>query len=418
MYGIWNEDLRALPLWKRSLFAVLRVLGVSLRGVRQNQNSLAAAGLTYSTLMALIPLLALLFAVLGALGVKNDFESWLNQWIQTLPESMGHFMTELLGLVQKINIGGLGALSLLFLIFTVMGLLGKVEAAFNRVWHARRGRNIGRRYADYAAILLLVPILVLVATAMQTAFQLGNVLATISQDWPMVAAFLESGLSLLPLPLMWLASTVLLQIMPNAKVRWIPALIAGFATGTMLWLAQWAFGRFQIGLSQANAIYGSLAFVPLFLIYLSVSWGVVLWGAELCFAIQYFDHLEPISEKRPLDPFRLRFLGVQMLREAQRRHEKGKVLSLTDFASRLGWARVEVDRVKKLLVDAEILVPVKLRDGVLPARPAGRTPVAELFEVLDGRHVQLNTDHTGLESSDIHALEEARSGATQVEGRI
>ncbi len=418
MYGIWTEDLRTLPVWKRTLFAVLRVLGVSFRGMRHNQVSLSASGLTYSTLMAMIPLLALLFAILGALGVKDDFEATLQGWIRGQSAELGQFMTQLLELVEKVNIQGLGALSLLFLIYTVMGLLGKIESAMNRIWMARHGRNLGRRYADYAAILLLVPLLVLVATALQTAFQLGNVLSVIGEDWPLLATFLESGLSLLPIPLMWMATTVLLQIMPNAKVRWIPALIAGCATGTMLWLAQWGFGRFQIGLSQANAIYGSLAFVPLFLIYLSVSWSLVLWGAELCHAIQYFDHLEPQMEKRPLDPFRMRFLGVQMLREAQRRHDKGKPLSLHDFSSRLGWARVEVDRVKKLLVEAEILMPVKLRDCVVPSRPADKTPMAELFEVLDGRYVRLNKDRTGLESPDIQALEKARSGCTQVEGKI
>jgi membrane protein len=418
MYGIWTEDLRDLPLWKRSLYTLLRVLGVSLRGLRNNQSSLLAAGLTYSSLMALIPLLALLFAILGALGVKGDFEHWLNDWIQTQPAATGEFMTQLLVLVQKVNIGGLGAFALLILIYTIMGLLGKMELAFNRIWQARRGRNLGRRYADYAAILLLVPLLVLVATALQTAFQLGDVLSTLAQDWPLLHSLFQSGLSLLPLPLMWIATTVLLQIMPNARVRWIPALIAGCATGTLLLLAQWAFGRFQIGLSQANAIYGSLAFVPLFLLFLQVSWSLVLWGAELSHAIQYFDQLEPIVENRPLDPFRLRFLGLQMLREAHRRHESGKALSLTDFSSRLGWARIEVDRVKKLLVEAEILMPVKLRDSVVPSRPAGGTPMAELFEVLDGRYVKLNTDRAGLDTADIQALEKARQGSTQIEGKI
>lgn len=418
MYGIWTEDLRTLPLWKRSLYALLRVLGVSLRGVRQNQVNLVAAGLTYSALMALIPLMALLFAVLGALGVKESFETTLQTWIQGQSQELAEFMNQLLALVEKVNVQGLGALSLLVLIWTIMGLLGKIESAFNRIWLARRARNLGRRYADYAAILLLVPLLVLAATALQTAFQLGHVFSVIAQDWPLLHAFLKSGLSVLPLPLMWIATTVLLQIMPNAKVRWIPALIAGVATGTLLWLTQWAFGRFQIGLSQANAIYGSLAFVPLFLIYLQTSWSIVLFGAELSHAIQFFDYLEPLTEKRPFDPFRLRFLGVQMMREAHRRHEKGKVLSLNDFSARLGWARVDVDRVKTLLIDAEILLPVKRRDCVVPARPADKTPMTELFEVLDGRRVRLDKARTGLEVSDIQALEKARQGVTQIEGRI
>ena len=177
----------------------------SLRRHRDNQGTLRSAGLTYLTLMALIPGLAVILSIAGALGVRDEMSGRLS-W---LPE---RFVRQ----ASQLDLRAVGAVGLILLIYVVMSLLARIEQAFNVTWQARRGRNLARRYADYVALLFLLPLLVLVATALNTVVQIERFLP----DVPL-AEFLRRGSRTVPFVLAWLAATLLYKIMPNTRVRFV-----------------------------------------------------------------------------------------------------------------------------------------------------------------------------------------------------
>ncbi len=384
MRGIWKVRLSELGPARRSLVAGARILVASLHGLQANQGSLRAAGLTYLTLMALVPMLAVVFAIANGFAIESNLREALQQALRDYPKGFQDFLARALALVERIDFKALGLLGSLALVSLVLSVMGRVEQALNLTWKARRRRNLARRYADYLAFLLLIPGLVLLATGLNTAFQLEGRIASLEDSLPWLAWTLRSGLRFLPVLLLCSAATLLYKIVPNVQVRWPPALASGILTG-FLWIgAQWVFLRFQIGLAQMNAIYGSLAFLPLLLFYLYSSWTIVLWGGELCFALQHLDQLTAPGSERPWTPARRRRYGYLLAREAMEAFARGQVLSLGVFAGRTGLPRDRVDDLVKTLSRAGVLRRVRFGDSVVPALPPGKLAVGKLFAALDG----------------------------------
>ncbi|MFQ5503282.1 MAG: YihY/virulence factor BrkB family protein [Planctomycetota bacterium] len=416
MLKIWKDELSELP-WSRWLaIASLRGLVTSTRNYGRNQGGLRAAGLTYVSLMALVPVLTVIFALAGAFGIKealaHDIKNLVSKWNKDPRE----FMLQVLDHVDKINLTTVGSLGLLLLVYVVLSLMGRIEQAFNLTWRAERGRNLARRYADYVAILFLVPLLVLLATGLNATFQLEAVLASLDESWPWLAGMVKSGLRFLPFLFLWMAATLLYKVMPNAAVRWGPAVLTGLISGGIWVMAQWLFLRFQIGITRASAIYGSLALIPLFLVYVNVSWTVVLWGAELNHAMQNLAFLTRPGKETEWSPVRRRRLGVALMRAAANEFQAGRSLSLAAFAARAGLTQKQVAELSRVLIRSGLLHSIKKRERVVPALPPGEIPLSRVLLALDGVN---GMDSEGvLEEGDEAVLTRLRSRITEVEGSI
>ncbi|MBK5273589.1 MAG: YihY family inner membrane protein [Desulfuromonadales bacterium] len=253
-----------------------------------HQGQLRAAGLTYTTVLSLIPLLAIAFAVLKGLGAQNTLEPILLDLAGDSEETISH----LISYVNNTNFKSIGAIGLLVLVMTAISLLEHIEKAFNTTWGVRETRPFARRFSDYLSVIVVGPILIMIATSLTTSLQnQGVVLWLLQREY-----FGETLLvlfRLLPYVSIWVALIFLYIFIPNARVKFRSAALGGIIAGTTWQIAQWGYFHFQVGVANYNAIYGTLSAVPIFLVWIYTSWLIVLFGLEIVYAHQFHEHLMP-----------------------------------------------------------------------------------------------------------------------------
>lgn len=390
-----------------------RLLWVSITRYVERQGSLRAGGLTYLTLMALVPCLTVVLLIASAFGVKEQFRTWVDQQAVGTTRQFVEIKDAILDLVENLRLEILGAFGLLLFLWVAMSLLTSVEKALNATWRAGSSRTLARRYADYVAILFLVPLLILAATGLKTVVAFDSIVGAV----PFLGHVVESGLDLLPFFMICLAMTLLYKVMPNVRVQWTAALAGGLVAGAIWYAAQSLFLHLQIGISRANAIYGSLALLPILLFYLYLSWSIVLWGAEFCYVYQNRLYLRTAVADRAWTPARQRRLALALFRGALDQYKDGKSLRLGDFAGYYRWPRHRVDSIAKILVDSGLLHRVQSGQAVVPARPPGETEVADLLRAIDSPEDALLSTRA-LAPADESVLAEIRQRLTQIEGKL
>ena len=242
----------------------------------------AAAALTYTSLLSLVPLMALMFAVLKGLGAQRRLEPLLLSKLSLDPE-----VTErLLEWIDHTNVGTLGALGAVFLIFTVISVLGSIESIFNLVWRVRHGRTWWRKVTDYVSVVLLIPFLLLFAVGMTSALREQAILRALL-DIDVVHGVVLFLLGLTPIAINVIALAILYAVMPNRRPHAASILVAALVAGCAWQVVQNAYVSLQIGVARASAIYGALAQLPVTLVWIYVSWAVVLAGAQLAAVIEF-----------------------------------------------------------------------------------------------------------------------------------
>jgi membrane protein len=231
-------------------------------------------------MLSLIPLLALAFSILKGFGVQNRLEPIL---IQQFAGASQEVVSLIIQYVDNTNVGSLGAIGLVALLFTVISVLGKIEESFNTIWKVKKGRTLFRKFSDYFSVILLGPVFLLAAISLTTTLQ-SNVLfqQVISLGGGSLIGILRLG----PYLIMWSAFTLIYLLIPNTRVSFRPALAGGILGGTLWQWAQWGYIHFQVGMAKYNAIYGAMAQLPILLIWIYWSWVIVLLGAEVAAGYQ------------------------------------------------------------------------------------------------------------------------------------
>ncbi len=236
-----------------------------------------AAALTYSTLLALVPLLAIMFALLKGLGVHNTLEPLL---LKYLASGSDEVVTKVLNYINNTNVGSLGAVGLVTLLLTVLFLLSNVEKAFNCLWNVRENRSWFRRFADYFSVISFGPIFLLAAISMSSSLRSQTFVQWILKQ-PLLGEAVIVMLEVTPFLVIWTAFIFLYLFMPNTRVRFSSAAVGGITAGTLWLLTQWGYVSFQIGVGKYNAIYGTMAALPVFMIWLYIGWMIALAGGAL-----------------------------------------------------------------------------------------------------------------------------------------
>jgi membrane protein len=280
--GLWQADVESLSRIRRHLYHQLRIFNLVVKGFIDNRCLLLASALTYTSLLSLVPLLALMFSILKGLGVQNRLEPIL---LEKLSAGSEEVVAQIIGYIDRTNVTTLGALGLAGLIGTAISVIGNIELALNRIWGVQRTRSLGRKFSDYLSVLLTFPILIVAALGLTSSIQSTTLVRAIAQIPGMSYLLLLLAL-LAPFFLIWIALTFLYSYLPNTNVPLRSALFGGVIAGTLWQLTQWAYVHFQVGMARYNAIYGAFAQLPIFLVWLYTSWTVVLLGAVIAFAHQ------------------------------------------------------------------------------------------------------------------------------------
>ena len=287
---IWGTPARpATPLQARGVRLVRTVL-ILVRDLALGQLTLRAMSLVYTTLLSIVPLLALSFSVLKAFGVHNQIQPMLLNLLAPLGDKGAEVARRIGEFIENMNVGVLGALGLALLLYTAISLMQKIEESLNFIWHIPHPRRLGERFSRYLSVLMVGPILVFSALGLTaTVMNIDTVRELLAVD--ALGQVVQVVSRLMPYLLVIAAFTFVYLFIPNARVRFGPALIGGAVGGIVWQTAGWVFAVFVASSSKYAAIYSSFAILVLFMIWLYVSWLVLLFGASVAFYTQHPEYL-------------------------------------------------------------------------------------------------------------------------------
>ncbi|MGE3538835.1 MAG: YihY/virulence factor BrkB family protein [Candidatus Tectimicrobiota bacterium] len=285
---VWRADRATTSRYGPVWVYPLRIVLIVIRGfLFEHQCLLRASALTYNTLLSLVPMLAFMLAFLKGLGVHNLLEPLLIDLLSMGSEDTVRLM---LDYANKIEVRALGVIGLGTLLLTTVLQVSNVERALNEIWGIQAERPVLRKIADYASMLILGPVAILLATGINTRLHsLGFMpdLLGVRLIGEAVTLFSSIVSTLLPYLALWLVFTFFYAFLPNTRVHLLPALLGGIVGGTLWQISQWIYIEFQVGMANAQAIYGALAQLPVLMLWLYVSWVTALLGAEVAFACQH-----------------------------------------------------------------------------------------------------------------------------------
>lgn len=283
---LWGVELGALDRPRAFALKFLRLLYVAVREFSEGQINLRAMSLVYTTLLSLVPLLAVSFSVLKAFGVHNMVEPFLLNFLAPLGPKGAEVTEKIIGFVSNMKVGVLGSLGLALLVYTVISLIQKIEDAFNYIWKIKRPRSLARRFSDYMSVVLVGPVLIFSAIALTASIMSSTVVQKLISMEPFGTAVYVAG-KIAPYFFVCAAFTFVYIFVPSVKVKFRSALVGGVFAGVIWESVGWAFASFIVTSTKYAAIYSGFAILVLFMIWLYLSWLILLVGAEVSFYYQY-----------------------------------------------------------------------------------------------------------------------------------
>jgi len=296
---LWADRLDDLPPWRRRCVWLGRVVHALIRDLTQGYLSLEAMSLVYTTLLSLVPLLAVSFSVLKGFGVHNQLEPILLEALSPLGERAEEAVGAIIGFVDNMKVGVLGSLGLVLLLYTVITLIQKVEQVFNYTWRVEVQRSFSQRFSQYLSVLLVGPVLFFSAVAVSASLRSVPVVQAILAAEPFGSLITAVG-RLLPYFLLTLTFAFIYVFVPNTRVRVGSALIGGLVAALLWEFVGWLFATFIVKSTQYTAVYSGLAIVILFMIWVYVAWLILLVGANVAFYHQHPEYLISRSRDLPL----------------------------------------------------------------------------------------------------------------------
>lgn len=279
---VWRSSETNRSRWHVSIITGLRITHLIFRDLMEGMITLRAMGLVYTTILALVPLLAVSFSVLKGFGVHNQIEPLLLNLLSPLGDKGAEITTKIIEFVNNTKAGVLGSLGLALLLFTVVSLLQKIEKSFNYTWRVAELRSLGKRFSDYLAVILIGPVLIF--SALGITATIANVAVIKNAMQIESIGFLTNFIGyMLPYLLVIGTFAFVYMFVPNTKVKFKSALIGAVVSGVMWEASSWAFASFVVGSAQYTAIYSAFASMIIFFIWLYVTWLILLVGCSIAF---------------------------------------------------------------------------------------------------------------------------------------
>jgi membrane protein len=381
--GFW-EKFTSISFGEKPIFpaAVASLARQVVKGFLADQCFLRASALTFATILSLVPFLAFAFAILKGLGVQNALEPII---LNHLTAGSHEIVDRIVTYINQTNMTSVGAIGLATLVGTVISLLGTIEEAFNMVWGVGETRTLARKFSDYLSVVVSAPLLVLAATSINTTLQSQTAVTWIIANTylgPLILGLFR----VLPYVSIWAALVFVYIFIPNTRVSFRSAVVGGIFAGTIWQLAQWAHLTFQLGVAKYNAIYGTLAVLPVFMLWIYISWLVVLLGVEVVHAHQNRGVLEGDAHRSPLSAAaRDKLALVLTLSICQRFCAGERAPTVDELSLEFVVPRLYVEGLlSELAGDGFVARGGNGDEGWLPARDPERITAADLLETVRG----------------------------------
>jgi membrane protein len=380
-----NINHRHLSWYQKLALKVYHILYAVLRDFSDKQMSMRAMSLVYTTLITLVPLLALSFSVLKGFGVHNQIEPTLLNLLEPLGQNQSQEVTgRILSFVDNMRVGVLGVAGLGLLIYTVISLMQKIESALNYIWRVGRGRGFAARLADYLTALLVGPLLIFMSTGITATLRHAD-LVSWAQQFSVFSGVIELLGVLVPWLVLAIGFSAIYIFMPNTKVRFFPAFIGGLSAALIWKVMGFLFTAFIANSSSYVAVYAAFATIIIFMIWVYLGWFVVLIGANIAFYVQNQNYTRIDRRGFALSPRLIMVLGVSCVSLIGRSYYKnGKGWSIEELSAELNVPVPMIDKVVDALGDGNILLQSGQEPPIFyPACPLEKTPMQTLFAVLE-----------------------------------
>ena len=385
---IWHARRRERSATQWLLIRLARTVILSIQGFARHHGPLRASALTFFTLLSLVPVAAMAFGIAKGFGFERRLQQELLEKFSAQQEVVEQVIAFAQNMLNNTKGGMIAGIGVIVLFWAVIKVLSNIESSFNHIWGVR-SRKFIRKLSDYLTIMLVCPVLVIMSGSV-TVFITSQVTAISGRFelLQMVGPAIYVGLKLLPYTLIWILFTLIYMIMPNTRVRFDGALLAGVIAGSAYQAVQAAYIYFQIIVSKYNAIYGSFAALPLFLLWLQISWFIVLIGAEISHAFQHSNHVDDTAGGLEMSISQTRLIALIVCRHVVQLFHRGlPAQTTTQIAEELALSPALVDNLSDLLVRGKILVRIDSDsdDGqaLQPARDIGQLTVNAVVAALE-----------------------------------
>ncbi len=313
---LWKIKVENLPWARAFLYRQLRIWVITISEFHKDKCGEKASALTYFSVLSVVPVLAMAFGIATIFGLENYLKRELTVYFTGQQEVLEYALGFADKMLATSSGGIISGISATFLIYAVARLLNNIEVAFNGIWNTKKGRSLKRKVTDYMSVILLGP-LILILSSSATVY-ITTSIESFTETISLLGYFRPGILfliKLIPYTLIWFLLFLLYLVFPNTTVKIKPALIAGILAGTAYQLTQFAWIEGQVYLSKYSVVYGSFALIPLLLIWLQLSWTILLFGAEFAFASQSVGTWAYDNEKLAMNIRSQRKLTLLVLRK-------------------------------------------------------------------------------------------------------
>ena len=362
---IWSFEYYQRGTLRRAIANTVKVVAIAVRTFIDDKVMTRAAALTYSTLFAIVPILALIFAIARGFGFENIVTSLLKNGIIGQNDTVDMVMKFIDQYLQYASSGAFIGIGLLFLLISVYSLADGIESNLNSIWHVKKARGMGRKITDYFSLLLLIPIGIICLSGLSV---LASSFLTRMEGFQLLSGFVRFLIKAMPFALAGLILTGFYMFMPNTKVKFKYAIIPGLIAGILFQFLQNLYFHGQFSLSSYNAIYGGFAAIPLFLLWCNISWAIVLFGCELAYVSQNNDNFNYFKEPEKISRRHEDFYCLMVMSLICKRFNKGlPPLKMKDIVRKLQIPHRYVISSLDILTESGLLETVLLEDEREPA---------------------------------------------------
>ena len=287
---IWGPDINRMAPWPRAGLRTLRMFWALLRDIHGGELNLRAMSLVYTTILSIVPLLAVSFSVLKGFGVHEQLEATMMSFLSPLGDKGVEIGQTIITFVDNVKVGVLGSVGLALLLYTVISLMQKIEMAFNFIWLVPQERPFAQRFSDYLSVIIIGPVMVFTSLGVSASLQSTSIVKSITEIEPF-GSLIHIGGALLPFVLVVAAFTFIYVFMPNTRVKLASAFTGAIVAGLLWNLTSVIFAKFVVSSAQYTAIYSAFAALIIFMLWLYIGWLVLLAGASVAFYHQNPDQV-------------------------------------------------------------------------------------------------------------------------------
>jgi membrane protein len=402
---VLDTELSELTRFKRWVHTSLKIAVMVGRDSFQNLVKLEAMALAFKTLLSLAPLLAVIFSILKGLGVHNRVEPALAEALAPLGDKGQEITAHLIGFVDKMKAGALGSIGLVTLFVTVLSLMGTIEESFNRIWRVKASRKLSRKFSDYLSALLVGPVLVFAAVTITATLQ-NNTIVQALVSLQALGTVILVLLKLVPYLTLWGAFTFVYIFIPNTPVKVQSALVGGFVAAVLWQTVGWGFTVFVASSTQYYAIYSSFAILLLFLLWLHVSWVIVLLGAQVSYAHQHIHFFEGDRQLLAQSPAGREKLALHLMLLIGRKFYHGlDPMSVAELANQLRLPAGVVKEFMDMFTQTKLVLPLAIEDTFVLGRDPEMISIKEILDCVRnaGKKIKTQVDRSK-EENEVNSL--------------